>query len=152
MKPEFICHKDFAAERPKNMFHKEEQQLDLAEKEEKFLDRHILFRKKLFLESIEGAILKISADDYYKLYINGKFVTMGPAPSYPQCYNYNEIDVTPYLTLGENTFAVHTYYQGLINRVWVSADRRQMLWFDLSVGGKIVAISDSSWKCAEHSG
>lgn len=152
MKPEFICHKDFAAEYPKNMFHKEEQQLDLDEKDEKYLNRHILFRKKLFLESIEGAILKISADDYYKLYINGKFVTMGPAPSYPQCYNYNEIDVTPYLTLGENTFAVHTYYQGLINRVWVSADRRQMLWFDLSVGGKTVAISDSSWKCAEHSG
>ena len=152
MKPEFICHKDFALEQPKNMFHKEEVVIDLAEKDEKYLNRHILFRKKITVDEPKDAILKITADDYYKLYVNGRFVTMGPAASYPQCYNYNEIDITPYLQKGENTFAVHTYYQGLINRVWVSGDRRQMLWLELSVGDKTVAVSDSSWKCAEHSG
>ena len=106
MRAEFICHKDFASEQPKNMFHKESEPIDLAEKDEKFLNRHILFRKKIVINETENAILKITADDYYKLYINGRFVSMGPAASYPQFYNYNELDVTQYLCEGENTIAV----------------------------------------------
>ena len=152
MKAEFICHKDFADQLPKNMFHKESFPVDLAEKDEKYLNRHILFRKNITVDKKDTAILKISADDYYKLYINGRFVTMGPAASYPHCYNYNELDVSSYLNEGENTIAVHTYYQGLINRVWVSADRRQMLWLELTVGGNLVTVSDTSWKCREHTG
>lgn len=152
MKAEFICHQDFANAMPVNVFHKQHKGGDFSEKDERFLNRHVLFRKKFSLEKIGNAILKITADDYYKLYINGKMVTMGPASAYPHCYNYNEIDVTPYLALGENVIAVHTYYQGLINRVWVSADRRQMLWLDLSVAGEQVLVSDTSWKCHDHTG
>ena len=37
---------------------------------------------------------------------------------------------------GENTIAVHTYYQGLINRVWISGDGRHGLLLDLVVDGK----------------
>ena len=104
------------------------------------------------MPAFSKADIHISADDYYKLYINGVFVTQGPAPGYPSHYYYNEIDVTNYLILGENTIAVHTYYQGLINRVWVSADYRHGLVFDLTVDGKCIVESDESWKCAEHTG
>ena len=149
---EFICHKDFEDVEPINVFHKENIKVDLAEKDGKFLNRHVLFRKKFTLESASDAVMKITADDYYKLYINGKFVTMGPAASYPHCYNYNEIDVSEYVRKGENTVAVHTYYQGLINRVWVSADRRAMLWCELTLDGKQALVSDTSWKCHAHTG
>ena len=152
MNARFICHKDFSDITPINVFHKESVALNLIENDEKFLNRHILFRKKFNLESTENAMLKITADDYYKLYVNGKFITMGPAASYPHCYNYNEIDLSPYLKLGENLIAVHTYYQGLINRVWVSGDRRQMFWCDLTVDGNQVLVSDTSWKCHTHTG
>ena len=64
----------------------------------------------------------ITADDCYKLYVNGKFVTLGPAAGFYFHYYYNEIDITDYIRAGENTVAVHTYYQGLINRVFVSGD------------------------------
>ena len=152
MKAEFICHKDFSTVQPINVFHKECEKKELDEKDDRYLNRHILFRKKFNVDKTKNAILKITADDYYKLYINGKFVTMGPAASYPNCYNYNDIDVSDYLHLGENVIAVHTYYQGLINRVWVSGDRRQMLWVDMSVDGEQILISDTSWKCHEHTG
>lgn len=152
MKAEFICHKDFAKQIPRSVFHKERDKMDLEEKDETFLNRHVLFRKTFTLDSFHSATLKITADDYYKLYVNGRFVTMGPGASYPQCYNYNEIDLSSYLSVGENTVAVHTYYQGLINRVWVSADRRQMLYFDLSVDGEQALVSDTTWKCHDHSG
>lgn len=152
MKPLFICHKDFSDTSPVNVFHKECVNAELDEKEDKYLNRHILFRKKFSLDRLGNATLKITADDYYKLYVNGRFVTMGPAASYPHCYNYNEIDITPFLTVGENTVAVHTYYQGLINRVWVSGDRRQMLWLELCVDGVQTLVSDTSWKCHDHTG
>ena len=152
MKPEFICHKDFENLTPISLFHKECDTADFCEKDEKYLNRHILFRKSFVLKKTINARLKITADDYYKLYINGRFVTAGPAPSYPQCYNYNELDVSPYLQNGDNLIAVHTYYQGLINRVWVSADRRQMLWCELTVDGEQILVSDTSWKCHEHIG
>ena len=152
MKAEFICHKDFSCVQPINVFHKECEKKELDEKDNRYLNRHILFRRKFSIDKTKNALLKITADDYYKLYINGKFVTMGPAASYSHCYNYNVIDVSDYLCTGENVIAVHTYYQGLINRVWVSGDRRQMLWVDMSVDGEQILISDASWKCHEHTG
>ena len=150
MKPFCICHSDFALQEPINVFHKENVEVDFAENDNLFLNRHIIFRKKAVLPIFKKAAIRITADDYYKLYINGKFVTQGPAPSYPGRYYYNEVDVTDFLCEGENTFAVHTYYQGLINRVWVSGDRRQMLWFSLEGDGESLLVSDKSWRVGDH--
>ena len=148
-----ICHYDFENEKPIEVFHKELEKKDLAEKNEKFQNRHILFRRKAYLKKANKAILRITADDYYKLYINGSFITQGPAASYPNAYFYNEIDLTDQINAdGEYTFAVHTYYQGLINRVWVSGDRRQMLYFSLEIDGEEALFSDESWRCADHTG
>lgn len=69
-------------------------------------------------------VLLITADDYYKLYVNGTFITQGPSPAYPGAYYYNRVDITDALLPGKNVIAVHLYYQGQINRVWNSGDRR----------------------------
>ena len=152
MRPEFICHPDFSERKPICVFHKENADVDLPLPDPALRNRHILFRKKLRLEQIQSARLQITADDYYKLYINGKFITQGPSPSYPSHYCYNEIDVRDALHEGENTFAVHTYYQGTVNRVWVSGDNRQMLWLSLTVNGQLRLVSDESWRVADHTG
>lgn len=141
----------FANRLPRNIYHKQLQPLDLPNDEQ--ANAHILFRKKFVLSgSIETAKLYITADDYYKVYINGQFVGQGPAPSYPEKYNYNVIDVSTYLRKGENTLAVHTYYQGLINRVWVSGDYRHGLLCDLTVNEKTVVKSDESFLTHRHTG
>lgn len=150
MKPQFICHPDFENLVPVNVFHKEHSGERCANSPEEFQNRHILFRKKFTLKKRGEAVLKITADDYYKLYVNGRFVTQGPAPCYPHAYYFNEIDITDYLTNGENTVAVHSFYQGLINRVWVSGDLRQMLWLSLDVDGETVLVSDENWLCRKH--
>ncbi|MBO5653412.1 MAG: family 78 glycoside hydrolase catalytic domain, partial [Clostridia bacterium] len=61
-----------------------------------------------------------------------------------------EIDLTPYLREGENLIAVHTLYQGLINRVWQSGDLRHGLLLDLVVDGETVVASDESFKTTPH--
>lgn len=54
----------------------------------------------------------------------------------------NRIDVLKYLRAGDNVLALDVYYQGLINRVWVSGDLRQGFICDLRVDGKSLVRSD----------
>ena len=146
----WITNDDFAALSPINVFGKESG--FVPERESDFFNKHILFRKKTVINDFSKATLRISADDYYKLYINGEFVCMGPATSYPQYTNFNEIDVTSLLKNGENTFAIHTYYMGMINRVFVSGDNLHGLFFELYIDGKLAVSSDESFKVAYHTG
>ena len=152
MQGKFIRHKDFENLKPIDVFHKELSPNPAEKHAESLYNRHTLFRKKVVLEKASKAILKITADDYFKLYINGVYVTQGPPPSYPDHYYFMEIDVTPFLKEGVNTFAVHNYYQGLINRVWVSGDLRSMFWCELYLDGKVALVSDESWLTATHTG
>ncbi len=146
----WITDDEFCTLAPRNVFHKQLEVVDLPCDEHR--NRHILFRKEFDIDTdIENAKIYISADDYYKLYINGKFVGQGPAPSYHFNYNYNIIDVSGYLKKGKNLIAVHTLYQGLINRVWQSGDNRHGLIMDLEVNSQIVLCSDDTFKTAVHS-
>ena len=144
----WITDEIFSSRIPRNVFHRQLQKIDLPLDEHK--DSHILFRKHFSLEKVGKARIFISADDCYKLYINGKFVAQGPAPAYHNCYNYNEIDVSAYLCGGDNVIAVHTYYQGLINRVWQSGDYRHGLIMDLELDGEVIVSSDESFLTHRH--
>ena len=148
-KGKWVTNSEFANLKPRNVFHKQLDKVDLPCDEHR--NRHILFRKKFCCDNLcDNALIYISADDYYKLYINGRFVAQGPAPSYHFNYNYNVIDVSEYLQKGENLIAVHTLYQGLINRVWQSGDNRHGLILDLVIDGVTVVASDESFKTSPH--
>jgi len=147
----WISNRMMAELTPRNIFHRQLQPLPLDCS--KHRNQHILFRKSFVLVSRPSkAKLYISADDYYKLYVNGRFVAQGPSPSYHFQYNYNEVDVTDYLQEGENLLAVHTLYQGLINRVWQSGDQRHGLLCDLIADGITLLSSDESFLVSEHTG
>lgn len=147
----WITDSEFYQLKPRNVFHKQLTPVDLPCNEHR--DCHILFRKSFVLPNdISDAKVYVSADDYYKLYINGTFVGQGPAPSFHFQYNYNIIDITDFLKKGENVIAIHTLYQGLINRVWQSGDNRHGLILDLVADGKVVLSSDESFKTTRHSG
>ena len=146
----WITDEEFCNLEPRNVFHR---QLDVKTFSEEHANSHVLFRKKFNLDiKPSQATIFITADDYYKLYINGRFVSQGPAPSYHSNYNYNTIDVSAFLKEGENTVAVHTYYQGLINRVWQSGDFRHGLILDLECDGKNALSSDETFLTARHTG
>lgn len=148
MQGKFISHELFADLNAINVFHTEYPQVTVPNATEKYADKHVLFRKKFKAGGdLFKAVLKITADDYFKLYINGEFVTQGPPPSYPQAYYYMELPVGKFLKSGENVIAVHTLYQGLINRVWVSGDNRESLWAELVVNGEVILATDESWMC-----
>ena len=131
-KAQWIMDPEFHGLTPINVFHKELEDPDLPEHREDLKNHHMLVRKNFELnDTIEKGKIYITADDYYKLYINGKFVGQGPAPSYYFNYYYNCFDISDYLQPGRNLIAVHVYYQGLINRVWNSGDYRQGMMAEL---------------------
>ncbi len=104
------------------------------------------FRKSFFADKEGSFLMRISADDYYKLKINGRLVGMGPAPAYTFNYNYNEIDITDFIIDGENEIEITVYYQGLCNRVWVSGDNKQGLIADIYKDHELFLCTDNSWK------
>lgn len=148
-KNKWIGNPKFEELQPLQMLHKQfDTEFKIEKHEEGFKNNHTLFRKEVMLSSVfKNIVLDISADDYYKLYINGKFVTLGPANSYPFSYHYNKIDVSTYFHEGINIVGVHVYYQGLINRAYNSGDYRQGMIAELFADGEL--IIDDCWKYAE---
>jgi len=120
---------------------------DGSKPNEELLNQHMLVRKILNVpEGVNKAGIDISADDYYKLYINGHFVGQGPAPAYHFHYNYNRFDIMNYLVEGDNVITVHVYYQGLVNRVWNSGDLRQGLIAEVFLNGELSLFTDETWR------
>ena len=73
---------------PKNPFHRQLGAVPTDPSAHQ--NRHILFRKRFVCTNpLEQATLYLSADDHYKLWINGNWVAEGPAPAYHFAYNYN---------------------------------------------------------------
>lgn len=148
----WITSERFCDVPPQNVWHRQLDRSSLPVRDPELENRHVLFRRSFTLDHTAGTVAYLTADDYYKLYVNGKFVTQGPAAGYPFHYFYNEVDLSDFVRPGENVIAVHTYYQGLVNRVWVSGDRRHGLLLDLCSDGGTVLASDENFLCREHSG
>ncbi|GKX31446.1 hypothetical protein SH1V18_39260 [Vallitalea longa] len=143
----WIIDPSFKGLKPIDIFRKEMQCKNIEEHRDNLKNKHMLIRKKFRVCNKEkNAVINITADDYYKLYINGQFVGQGPAPGYYFAYKYNCYDISKYLVEGENVIAVHVYYQGLRNRVWNSGDYRQGMIAEVYMDHNIILSTDETWK------
>jgi hypothetical protein len=71
------------------------------------------FRKSIDLPAKPAKfIIHVSADNRYKLYVNEKLVSMGPARGDTYYWNYETIDIAPYLETGKNTVAALVWNDG----------------------------------------
>jgi alpha-L-rhamnosidase len=66
----------------------------------------ILARRSFRLPQALPGLLKIAVDGGYRLLINDQWVSDGPARSWPEHFQYDEIDVTAYLRAGNNEIKV----------------------------------------------
>lgn len=146
-KSDWITTEIFSQLTPIDVFHKELEDTDIEKSPVQ--NYHVHFRHRFSIDNTKNIKIRISADDYYKLYINGIFVCQGSAPGYYDYYNYNEADISKYLKKGENIIAVHVYYQGLINRAWNSADNRQGMIADIFSNEKYLFGTDETWLYSE---
>ncbi|MCD7973842.1 MAG: alpha-L-rhamnosidase N-terminal domain-containing protein [Candidatus Azobacteroides sp.] len=64
------------------------------------------FRKTVEMEYVpEEYIVHVSADNRYKLYVNGTLVSLGPARGNLYNWNFETIDLSPFLKKGKNVLA-----------------------------------------------
>lgn len=142
----WIADERFAGMPKLDLFHKELDDKPVYSHDESMKNMHMLVRKTFMLEQVgDEAWFDITADDYYKLYMNGVLVGQGPAQSSYDHYYYNRYNVAPYLKTGINVIAVHLYYQGLICRAYNSGDYRQGMIAELEMDGCLIVYSDRTW-------
>jgi alpha-L-rhamnosidase len=72
-----------------------------------------LFRKSLDLEAVpENFTVHVSADNRYKLYVNGNLASVGPARGDLFYWNYETVDLAPDLVAGRNIIAAVVWNEG----------------------------------------
>ena len=93
----WICCDKFADLEPINALHKQNEEIKIDTPDE-LKDIHMLVRKEFEYDNGDYPVkIRITADDYYKLYINGEFVGQGPAQGYHFNYYWNEYDISKLL-------------------------------------------------------
>lgn len=144
----WICPNIFQNKIPKNLYHKQNLIKQKYKNRRTYQNVHTLVRKIFFYKKSMGRIfIKITADDYYKMYINGLYIAQGPAQSYHFSYNYNYFEITGFLDFGKNILAFDVYYEGLINRATNSGDYRQGLYAIIYDGNQNKILeTDENWK------
>jgi len=72
-----------------------------------------LFRKSITLTGKPSSfVVHVSGDNRYKLFVNGNLVSLGPARSDLFYWNFETVDIAPYLTNGKNTLAAIVWNDG----------------------------------------
>ena len=96
------------------------------------------------------AILRITADSAYRCSINGAWVADGPCRSWPEHYQYDELDVTSYLREGDNRMEVIAKYWGTGTFHQVPRQAGLLAQLDLTDvdGTSSVVATDQSWEIA----
>ncbi|WP_460950118.1 family 78 glycoside hydrolase catalytic domain [Spirosoma daeguense] len=108
------------------------------------------FRKAIdLMQKPAHFVVHVSADNRYRLFVNGKSVALGPARSDLQNWNYETIDLAPFLQAGRNVLAAQVWYMG------EGAPFAQMSYqvgFLLQGDGDAekVANTDAGWKVLQN--
>ena len=72
------------------------------------------FRKIFSLETLPARfVIHVSADNRYRLFVNGKSVCFGPARGDPDNWRFETIDIAPYLVPGGNLLAACVWNFGV---------------------------------------
>jgi hypothetical protein len=114
----------------------------------------IIARKAFDLPAVASAQLAITADTRYRLFINGAWVNDGPCRSWPDQYQYDVIDVTPHLKIGENEIRIIAKYFGVgtFHQIPKQAGLLAQLDVQTKDGKSIRVITDETWEAASASG
>ena len=122
-----------------------------SQKDYNVYNQTIVARKTVRLEGVQQAQMRITADTFYRLFINDKWVNDGPCRSWPEHFQYDAFDVTAYLHAGVNEIQVIARYSGCgdFHHVPKQAGLLAQLDVTLASGRTETIVTDRSWEVAE---
>jgi alpha-L-rhamnosidase len=111
----------------------------------------IIARKNFQLDKPRHAVMRITADTYYRLKVNDQWVADGPCRSWPEHFQYDVLDLSNYLTDGANQLEVVARYYGVGDFHHVPKQAGLLAELEVTSGdGKTATVAtDGSWDVAE---
>jgi hypothetical protein len=111
-------------------------------------DYGVYFFRKNFTLSAKPThfIIHVSADNRYKLFINGQFVSLGPARGDLFHWNYETVDIASYLKEGQNNAAAIVWNEGE-NRPEAQISYRTAFIIQGNSPVEEILNTDKTWKC-----
>ncbi len=106
-----------------------------------------LFRKSLVLGTKpETFKVYVSGDNRFKLYVNEQLVSIGPALGDLKHWNYETLDLAPYLKAGNNIVAAEVWNEGDLKAVSQFSLRNGFIVQGTDTPTKVLNTNDT-WKC-----
>lgn len=104
------------------------------------------FRKSFDLkEQPREFIIHISADNRYRLFVNGKAVCFGPARSDLEHWSFESIDIAPFLISGKNVLAAVVWNFGEL-KPWAQFSIKTAFIVQGNSPSEEIVNTDTSWK------
>ncbi|MBQ7212917.1 MAG: alpha-L-rhamnosidase N-terminal domain-containing protein [Bacteroidales bacterium] len=109
------------------------------------------FRKTWELDTVPAHfVVHVSADNGYKLYINGHQVSVGPARGDLNNWNFHTVDLAPYLAAGKNVAAAVVWnLAGDKAMAQISRGSAEFLVQGDDEASKVLN-TDASWRCLRN--
>ncbi len=109
------------------------------------------FRKSITLDRKPASFkVHVSADNRYKLYVNEKLVSLGPARGDNYYWNYETVDIAPYLTEGKNTIAALVFNEAQFRPVAQISFRTGFV-LQGDTKAEDIINTNTTWKCTRDS-
>lgn len=116
-----------------------------AQNEPRDYNQTVLFKKEFDLKKTGAASLRITADSWCRVSVNGTWINDGPARAYPNHWQYDELDISSALKTGKNRIEVIARYFGC--GTFHQIPQAGGLWAELHLG-KMAIGTDSTWLAA----
>ena len=111
----------------------------------------ILFRKSFDLPAKPAKfVVHVSADNHYRLFVNGKYITRGPARGDISHWFYETLDLAEYLQAGKNVIAAEVVNWGPKRSFTYFSQMTSFIMQGDSDAEKMVNTSGGSWKCMQN--
>jgi alpha-L-rhamnosidase len=110
------------------------------------------FRKSINLATKPlSFIIHVSADNRYKLFVNGTLVSLGPARGDTYFWNYETVDLAPYLIAGKNTVAALVWNEAQF-RPEAQISVRTAFIIQGNSAIEEILNTNNTWKCIHDAG
>ena len=111
----------------------------------------VVAKKSFRLGAFDSGMLRITADSFYRLYVNGAWIADGPCRSWTEHFRYDELDVTSALRAGENEIEIlSTFFGvGVLTRQVEEAGLLAQLDVKKGTGRCATVATDGTWEVAE---
>ena len=90
-------------------------------------------------------IINISADNRYRLYVNGKPVCFGPARADLEHWTFESIDIAPFLKPGKNVIAATVWNFGEL-KPWAQFSIKTAFIVQGNSSSEVIVNTDTTWK------